>query len=613
MAEEREGTVIGHRSRRPGRLAFALVVALSGLALPAPPVLAQEAAFSVPDAPRALRRELRGASLVLAALARRPVPAADVMAAARAEYGRLLGALYAAGYYGGTVSVRVDGREAADIPLVAEPARIARIEITVTPGPLYHFGTAGIGPLPPGTELPKQFAPGEPAPSAAIRDAAEAAALAWREAGHPHADLASQRIVADHANARIDASLTIDPGPRLSFGPLTVSGNVDVRTGRVHEITAIPEGEVYSDTEMRRAAARLRATGAFRSVSLREAEGGGRTGDFPVEVLVDEERPRRLGFGAELSSTEGATLSAFWLHRNLWGGAERFRIEGEVTGLGGETAGEDYRVGASLSRPATLTANTTLTLTAGAERLREPDYRLDAFEFGLGLGHSFSESLTGSLGLSYRHARTEDALGTRLFETVTLPGSLTWDRRDDRLNPTRRGYARIEAMPFLGLSDTGSGARVWADIRGYRPLGGGERLVAALRLQGGQVIGPALEDTPRDYLFHSGGGGTVRGQDYQSLGVTALPGGAASGGQVFAGAQAELRFALGGAFGLAAFYDVGYVAATGWGDAWADWHAGAGLGLRYNTGLGPIRLDVAAPVGGGGSGVQIYIGIGQAF
>ena len=87
----------------------------------AAPAGAQEAVLLAPGAPAALADSLRGASLVLSTLAEGPVPASDAMAAARADYGRLLGALYAAGRYSGTISVKVDGSEAASIPVLDDP------------------------------------------------------------------------------------------------------------------------------------------------------------------------------------------------------------------------------------------------------------------------------------------------------------------------------------------------------------------------------------------------------------------------------------------------------------------------------------------------------------
>jgi translocation and assembly module TamA len=572
---------------------------------------AQQATLAAPGAPDALAKTLRGASLVLSTLAEGPVPASDVMAAARADYGRLVGALYAEGYYSGVISIRIDGREAAEIPVLDDPARISRIDITVQPGVPFRFSRAEVTPLAPGTELPPEFAVGQPAPSGVISDAVRAGIDGWRDVGYAKAEPAGQQIVADHAAATLDARITLAPGPRLRFGRLTVSGNARVRTDRIEEIAGLPEGETFSPDEMRRAADRLRRTGAFRSVSLREADEPGPGDLLPIAVLVDEEKPHRLGFGAELSSSEGLRLTGYWLHRNLFHGAERLRFDGEIAGIGGQTGGEDYRLGVSFARPATFTPDTSLTLDALAEQRFEPDYDIQGFEFGVGLAHVFSETLSGAVSLRYRQSRVEDASGTTDFSTLTLPISLTWDRRDDRLNPADGFYVEAEAMPFLGLDGTGSGARLTADARAYRGFGNG-RFVAAARLQFGSIFGPDLADTPRDFLFYSGGGGTVRGQDYESLGVTALPGGIRSGGQHFLGLQAELRARVTEKIGVVAFYDWGYVAAQDWGDAYDGSHSGAGLGLRYDTGIGPIRLDVGVPVSGGG-GAQIYIGIGQAF
>ena len=138
------------------------------------------------------------------------------------------------------------------------------------------------------------------------------------------------------------------------------------------------------------------------------------------------------------------------------------------------------------------------------------------------------------------------------------------------------------------------------------------------RVQVGAVFGASLLGTPRDYLFYSGGGGTVRGQPYQSLGVSVLRDelGASfqTGGKTFVGGSAEARVKVTDTIGVVGFVDVGRVDADSFFSDFGDWQAGAGLGVRYATPVGPIRLDLAVPVGGQtGSGMQIYVGLGQAF
>jgi translocation and assembly module TamA len=196
---------------------------------------------------------------------------------------------------------------------------------------------------------------------------------------------------------------------------------------------------------------------------------------------------------------------------------------------------------------------------------------------------------------------------------ITLPAAGTWDFRDDELNATSGSYVSARVTPFAGIGSTASGLRAELDARSYRALGGDGDVVLAGRLQLGAVFGPSLAQTRSDYLFFSGGGGTVRGQPYQSLNID-LGAGTEVGGRSFLGLSGEIRIPISGPIGAVAFVDAGYIGAESFVDGSGDWHSGAGLGLRYQTGLGPIRLDVAAPVSGRtGDGVQLYIGIGQAF
>ena len=151
-------------------------------------------------------------------------------------------------------------------------------------------------------------------------------------------------------------------------------------------------------------------------------------------------------------------------------------------------------------------------------------------------------------------------------------------------------------------------------LRAYRALGAAERVVLAGRLQLGTIFGADAEELPPGSLFFSGGGGTVRGQPYQSLGG-GPDGDADTGGLSFLGLSGELRVRTAGAFGVVAFADAGFVGRDSVPGQEGEWQSGAGIGLRYDTGIGPIRLDLATPVSGPGDndGVEIYIGIGQAF
>lgn len=565
-----------------------------------------------PGATEDLRDRLRAASLVAEARREGEAQAQDLFAAARADYGRLLGVLYAEGHYSGVIRIRIDGREAAEIPPLDAPQRIGAITIEVIPGPRFAFSRAAIGPLAPGTELPEGFRAGAAARSGTIVDAASAGVDGWRGTGHAKARVSGQRLVADHAAARLSADIALSPGPRVRFGELRIRGQERMIPRRLAKIAGFPTGEVYDPAELETVAERLRRTGVFRSIALTEAERLGPGNTLDVDLVVTEEKLRRLSFGAELSSFDGLRLSGYWLHRNLRGGAERLRIDGDISGIGAQAGGTDYGLGIRIDRPATLSPDTTAFVEANAARRSEEDYTLKTAALGIGFNHVFSENLTGEIGLRYRVSEVDRPTPQR-YRSLELPIRALYDSRDNVLDATEGLYLDATAKPFLGFGTTGSGLRLTGDARAYRAFGSDGRFVLAGRVQAGTILGPSLLETPREDLFYSGGGGSVRGHPYQSLGVLLAPD-LKIGGKNWLGVSGELRAGITDRIGIVAFYDAGYVSAGDFFDDSGEWHAGAGLGLRYDTGIGPIRLDVAAPVSGDtGEGVQIYIGIGQAF
>lgn len=570
-----------------------------------------------------LEDTLRSSSLLVAADGEEVTDPAEILAAARAEYGRLIGTLYSEGYYGGTINVAVNGREAAEIPPLADLGGIRSVTVQIDPGAQFSFSQTEVGPLAPETELPDGYAVGEPAPSGVIVSAAGAAVDGWRQAGNAKAEVSGQSVVAQHDSDTVASSIAIAPGPVATFGRLAFSGSTDVREERLRAIAGYPQGDRYDPDELEDVGRRLRRTQVFSAVALTEAETLNYDNSLDIDADLVAYPPRRIGFGAEISTVEGATLTAYWLHRNLLGGAERLRIDGEISGLGSDetdegNAGRDYSLGVRLERPATFSPENTLFLEARVERLNEEDYTSDVGTIGAGINRYVNDRLEIEYGLAYRFSRVEADGETTDYSMLTAPLSATYDGRENELDPKGGIYAALGATPFYGLNDeTGDGGRITWDGRTYLSFGTDDRFTLAGRVQGGSIVGADLEMVPNDYRFYSGGGGTVRGHPYQSLGVT-LDDGTDSGGASYVGLSGEIRAGVTESIGLVAFYDYGIVGRDSFVSGDSDSHAGAGLGLRYQTPIGPIRLDVATPVSSGddeedASGVEVYIGIGQAF
>ena len=596
------------------RLLTTLGLALSGLAAP---VWAVELTLRVPP-DEELTEQLRAASLLVTAVeeaaAEEEEPTRrDIVAAAQADYQRLLAVLFEAGHFGPVISILLDGQEAAELASVGPTAPIQQVVVTVQAGPRFLFRRAEVGPLTRGTEVPEGFAPGQPAATEVLRTTVEAGVEAWRQRGHPKAELGDQIIVADHDQNRLDAELILVPGPRAVYGPIAVQGAEDVRASHIARIADLREGRRYDPEELSESASRLQRTGAFSSVAIIEADQIGPGNTLPLTIQVAERLPRRIGFGAEISTDEGLGTSAFWLHRNLTGYADSLRVEGEIEGVGGNSGGADFRLTFAYNRPATFNPETDLFVNGGLESLDQPNFTSNRAFIEGGGRRIVSDEFEYSYGIGYEVSDISDAFGDRNFSILSFPLDATYDRRDNPLNATDGYYIEAGLEPFVGFETAGVGAIFDADLRGYQAFGAEDGTVLAARLQIGSVVGPDIDEVPATDLFFSGGGGTVRGQEFQSLGFT-LDSGEVVGGRSFLGLQTEVRQSVTENIGIVGFVDFGLVSPD---STFADSesHAGAGVGLRYNTGIGPIRVDLGVPIGGEDdtAAFQFYIGIGQAF
>ncbi len=565
-----------------------------------------------------LEDELRGASLLLGPASEDLTAAQDVLAAARADYTRLVGRLYARGYFGPRVNILVDGREAAGIPPLGGPATVSAVRILVDTGPAFRFGRTEIGPLAEPTELPEDFVPGGPASTGAVRAASAAAIATWRAQGRAKAEVEDQSVIARHDDDVLDVAIRLRPGPIVRYGPLTITGRSAVREARIREIVGVELGRTFDPEDLVRAERRLRRTGAFRAAALTEGETLGPGDTLPLELTVVDAPPRRFGVGAELATGSGGTLSGFWMHRNLLGGAERLRFDAEIGGLGASTEGDgvDYLASALFNRPSTFRADQDLAFRIVAEHEEEPNFTTDNIRLESFITRYATDELTLTAGIELRYDRSEDDLGERTFRQISLPLTAEYDRRNDELNPTDGYFVEAQVRPFADLGDQDSGARLFLDLRGFEDFGPEGRTVAALRLAFGSIVGASRAGTPPDYLFFSGGGATVRGQPFEVLGVAVEDEDGEEGtvgGRSLLAVQSEIRREVTAKIGVVGFLDAGFVGEGSFGGD-GEVHAGAGLGLRYDTGFGPIRVDLGAPVAGDtGDGLQLYIGIGQAF
>jgi translocation and assembly module TamA len=575
-----------------------------------------------------LRRQLETASSLWT---EREIPAsgnAGLLSKARGDYRRLLAALYAAGYYGPAISIRAAGQEVAGASLDARFAAPVPVVIDVQVGPRFRFGRAEIVNAPPEAVFEREnleapaaagFARGETARSGVINQASALSIEAWRHLSRAKAREVDREVIADHATDLLDVTLTIEPGRAARYGPTYVAGSKRVDPAFIAFMADLPEGEPFDPEDLQAGLDRLNRLGVFRSLRFEEAEEIDADGSLPITVRVEDRRPRSIGAGATYSTIDGLGVSAFWEHRNLFRRAERLRYSASVDGIGSIDPDEfSYEFAVNFTKPGVWTPDTNFVTGASAFRLDYETYRQQGVAANVGLTQQFSRRLTGDLMLQASRSRYEDDFGTRDFTIFALLGRVAYDRRNEPLDATRGYYLAASLQPFYEYEFGNAAIRGTVEGRGYLSFGPESRVTLAGRALVGSYAGAPPEESPPDLLFFAGGGGSVRGYAYQSIGVENFEFEGEDivvGGQSLLVTNSELRWRLTDRWGGVGFVDTGLVAEDSTFSGESDFRVGGGAGVRFYTGFGVLRADVATPLTrrDQDSYVALYIGIGQAF
>jgi translocation and assembly module TamA len=581
--------------------------------------------FNVTDADRGLTKTLKSASALWSDRKKPASGAAGLIAKAKDDYRHILNALYGEARYGGVISIRIGGREADDLAPDAEFPNPVAVTVNVDPGPLFHFDQAEIvNPAPPPTSrydrvddpAEEGFRTGEVAESGTIIKAGRLAVAAWQQQGHAKADIATQRVVAAHDTDTIDASIEIAPGPRAVYGPVTVQGTTRMDPVFVARQTDLQPGEEYDPDDIKEASDRLARLGVFRSARIKEGDVIGPDGQLPITVYVQERKLHRFGIGGSYSTIDGLGVEGYWLHRNLFGHAEQLRLDAKVAGIGTtvDPTKFNYRIGPTYTAPGIFDPDTNFVASVIGEREVLDAYTRTGVVGQAGFTHIYSRELTGRAFLEGGYNKFEDdVFGERDFTFAGVLGGITFDSRDNAADATEGFYVDAEVEPFYEFNYGNLATRMVAEARTYYSLDADDRFVLAGRAKIGSLVGSPISETAPDKLFFAGGGGSVRGYGYRNIGVETADG--IVGGRSLAEASAELRVRVTETIGVVGFVDAGFVGADSFPDFSGDIKVGVGGGLRYLTGLGPLRLDVAFPLDPGPDdpSVAFYVGIGQAF
>jgi len=501
---------------------------------------------------------------------------------------------------------------------VETSAQPVTVHFVVEPGPRFTFSQPSIvlaedvplGLHPPPTPAETGILENGPYSAKRVVDAGNMILTHYKTNGYPFPKI-DREVTADFATNRVRVAFQVSPGPHALFGDARITGLDRLDPAYVRELIPWKEGQPYDVRLIDKARRVLFDTNLFGMVDFEHPEAVDEEGHLPITVRLSERVPRTVRLGVEYTTDYGPGVSGSWTHRNLFGMAEKLSA-GAVFNSRIRTAFAQFNKPMFMDRDNAFIAD-------GAFNDETTDaYDARSLDVSTILKRQFTPAFSagGGVGFRYGHVQQKSDNQKDTYHLVYLPITATQDTRKDLIDPTQGYELSLIMAPYQDVEDD--------EIRFFRYLlsgstyydfHSGDNVVFAVRAAFGQIFGISREQMPADLRFYAGGGGSVRGYAYQLAGP--VQGNVPLGGLSMLTFSVEMRVKITDSIGLVPFLDGGTAfldRVPDFGDQ--DILYGAGLGLRYYTAIGPIRLDVAVPLNrrnGVDDSFQIYVSIGQAF
>lgn len=571
---------------------------------PAPPGVDYE--VTITGVPEADLIDLLEQSSQLVALRDRPPPTlAGLRRRAEGDRDRLVSALRSEGYYAADVRVGID-RTARPINVTLEASTgirylLADYEVRYQDAPAPEADTR------PGLDDLGLYI-GMPARAPTIVAAQRALLDILGRRGYPLARVLDRKTLVDHSTTTMMVTLTVDAGPFARFGPLNIEGLSAVEEDYVRSLLAWTEGETYDTDKVERTRRALADTGLFDSVQIAPGEAVDPDRGVPISLTVAEAKHRSIGFGASYSTSEGVSGEVFWEHRNLLGRNEQLR-------LGLTVAEIEQILEARFRKPGFLRPDQVLEVDGIVTNRDTEAFSEQSFIGALAVERPWAENWRLSAGASGEYSILKDEEGRETFRLFGLPLGAAYDTTDSLLDPTRGARLNAVLTPYAGGGDDGlfftAGTLAGTS---YYAVDSEARFVLAGRAKVGTIVGEETEAVPANKRFYAGGGGSIRGYEFQSVGPLDDENDPL-GGRSIVELNAEMRIRVTDTIGIVPFIDGGSAFDSSYPDFDEDILWAAGVGARYFGAIGPLRVDIATPINKRDidDSFQFYISLGQAF
>lgn len=526
---------------------------------------------------------------------------------AEADIPILIQALHSLAYYNAKVEVEID--------FETQPSIVA---FKIETGPIYPLSSFEIvpaDPLNPGTfpynEIDLEdlgITLGQPAFPKNILEAEELLILRMEKLGYPLAKVENREVIADQATHTIHVILHVSSESLCYFGGVTFKGHERVSPQFFEKKIAWSQGDVYDPYKVERTQNALETSGLFSSISITHGPNVTDEGLVPIEIEVLESKHRSIGAGVGYSTDNGFGVLGEWEHRNISGRGEKISIKTLIAQRLQE--GTVAYVIPDFCRP-----KQDLIWLTEFQRQTTKGYHASSYSFSGIIERQVSDHTRFSYAGMFKRLRETRSDNNGSFNLIKAPFQLRWTNTNNILDPTQGRSFNIKIVPSLQIHKP-QFAYCINTITGsiYIPLRSDERLIFAAKATLGSIFGEKRHTIPPSERFYAGNENLLRGYHYMT--VSPLNHHEPIGGRSMMIYSLEARLRATETFGWVLFYDFGNVYENYLPQFDKKILQSAGFGLRYNTPVGPIRLDFAVPLYRRrhiDESFQFYLSIGQAF
>lgn len=526
---------------------------------------------------------------------------------AEGELTTLVQALHSLAYYNAKVDFAIENQGAV-------------VAIKVDLGPIYPLAEFRIHYLQNGKEWQQQGASlvtleelklnlGEAALPDTILNAEENLLDQLNLKGYAFASIKKREVLVNQQEKNVKVILEVDIGPLTYFGPLKFSGLERVKEGFFYKKLRWQEGDVYDPKKVEKTQEALELSGLFRSVNIRHAEEPIGNNRVPLSIDVIEAKQRSVGFGLNYTTELGPGITAEWEDRNIFGLGQRLSLHADIW-----QKIQEGRLTYTIPDFRQQNQNLIWLLEYNHEKIRA--FTESTFSVSATIERQLTDHLRISYGGMYKLIRSERSYPNGTFDLIKIPLQVRWSNVDSLLDPTKGGTINIKVIPsfqifnprFAYSINTFTGTY-------YQSLDHNKRHIFAAKLMLGSIIGASRFDIPPPERFLAGTENALRGYKYLTVSPLDRDDKPIGGRSLFI-YSLELRNRIGKNLGWVFFYEIGNVFLNAYPNCKKKLLRSAGLGLRYHTPVGPIRLDVAVPLDRRrhiDGPFQVYFSIGQAF